>query len=218
MCNSRLERGHSSAVHTGLTAKSPRASSISLSSRCPARFPRWCPTRSLDVPGFTFTDLRSTFEELFALLTSLLRASVREAACVCAMDVVKGCRGNLSDERHREMSQFVLAAHARESPRSSWRRDLCPAGKIGRGSSCRSSPLATRGLGLQVAPPAPRFRCDPCAYFHLDGRRRGRALAHILDGAQPPSFCRHPTIPRSSSSRLRDSCKASGWIWSLICQ
>jgi type VI secretion system protein ImpJ len=52
------------------------------------------------LPAFNFTDLRSTFEELFALLTSLLRTSVREACVAVPMEVREGLHvGNLSDER-----------------------------------------------------------------------------------------------------------------------
>ena len=124
------------------------------------------------LPAFNFTDLRSTFEELFALLTSLLRVSVREACVVVPMDVRDGMHvGNLSDERIIKCSQFVLAAQARGISEEQLARDLPGRAKI---ASFSQLPFflrsATRGLGLQVThrPPAEVPVRPNVAYFLID--------------------------------------------------
>jgi type VI secretion system protein ImpJ len=136
-------------------------------------------------PAFTFTDLRSTFEELFALLTSLLRASVREACVAVPMDVREGLHvGNLSDERIVKCSQFVLAAHAPGISEEQLARDLPGRAKI---ASWQQLPFllrsATRGLGLQVAhrPPAEVPLRPHVAYFIIDVAGGAEHWRHILD-------------------------------------
>jgi type VI secretion system protein ImpJ len=123
-------------------------------------------------PAFNFTDLRSTFEELFALLTSLLRASVREACVAVPMDVREGLHvGNLSDERIVKCCQFVLAAHAPGISEEQLARDLPGRAKI---ASFTQLPFllrsATRGLSLQVThrPPAEVPVRPQVAYFLID--------------------------------------------------
>ena len=123
-------------------------------------------------PAFNFTDLRSTFEELFALLTSLLRASVREACVAVPMDVREGLHvGNLSDERIVKCSQFVLAAHAPGIPEEQLARELPGRAKI---ASFTQLPFllrsATRGLNLLVThrPPAEVPVRPQVAYFLID--------------------------------------------------
>ena len=135
-------------------------------------------------PAFTFTDLRSTFEELFALLTSLLRASVREACVAVPMEVREGLHvGNLSDERIVKCSQFVLAAHAPGISEEQLARDLPGRAKI---ASWQQLPFllrsATRGLGLQVAhrPPAEVPVRPQVAYFLIDVAGGAEHWRHIL--------------------------------------
>jgi type VI secretion system protein ImpJ len=124
------------------------------------------------LPAFKFTALRSTFEELFALLTSLLRASVREACLAVPMEVREGLQvGTLSDERILKCSQFVLAAQARGISEEQLARELPGRAKI---ASRQQLPFllrsATRGLGLQVAhrPPAEVPVRPHVAYFLID--------------------------------------------------
>ena len=135
-------------------------------------------------PAFNFTDLRSTFEELFALLTSLLRASVREACVVVPMDVRDGMHvGNLSDERIVKCSQFVLAAQARGFSEEQLARDLPGRAKI---ASFGQLPFllrsATRGLSLQVThrPPAEVPVRPNVAYFLIDVAGGAEHWRHVL--------------------------------------
>jgi type VI secretion system protein ImpJ len=135
-------------------------------------------------PAFNFTDLRSTFEELFALLTSLLRVSVREACVVVPMDVRDGMHvGNLSDERIVKCSQFVLAAQARGISEEQLARDLPSRAKI---ASFGQLPFflrsATRGLSLQVThrPPAEVPVRPNVAYFLIDVVGGAEHWRHVL--------------------------------------
>jgi len=156
-------------------------------------------------PAFNFTDLRSTFEELFALLTSLLRASVREACVAVPMDVREGLHvGNLSDERIVKCCQFVLAAHAPGISEEQLARDLPGRAKI---ASFTQLPFllrsATRGLSLQVThrPPAEVPVRPQVAYFLIDVPAGPSTGARSSTSAAWPSICRRPMIPRRSSSR-----------------
>jgi type VI secretion system protein ImpJ len=135
-------------------------------------------------PAFNFTDLRSTFEELFALLTSLLRVSVREACIIVPMEVREGLHvGNLSDERIVKCSQFVLAAQARGISEEQLARDLPGRAKI---ASFGQLPFlmrsATRGLGLQVThrPPAEVPVRPNVAYFLVDVAGGAEHWRHVL--------------------------------------
>jgi len=160
-----------------VTAKSP-ARALSLSHPDGRRaFHAGVRRGSSTFPAFTFTDLRSTFEELFALLTSLLRASVREACVAVPMDVREGLHvGNLSDERIVKCSQFVLAAHAPGISEEQLARDLPGRAKI---ASWQQLPFL-----LRSARAASDCR-SPTA------RRRGSAATHvayfIIDVAGGPS-------------------------------
>jgi type VI secretion system protein ImpJ len=123
-------------------------------------------------PAFTYNDLRTTFEELFALLTSLLRVSVREACVVVPVDVRDGMHvGNMSDERILKCSQFVLAAQARGVSEEQLARELPGRAKI---ASFSQLPFflrsATRGLSLQVThrPPVEVPVRPNVAYFLID--------------------------------------------------
>jgi type VI secretion system protein ImpJ len=135
-------------------------------------------------PAFTFTDLRATFEELFALLTSLLRVSVREACVVVPMDVRDGMHvGNLSDERIVKCSQFVLAVQARGISEEQLARDLPSRAKI---ASFGQLPFllrsATRGLGLLVThrPPTEVPLRPNVAYFLIDVAGGAEHWRHVL--------------------------------------
>jgi type VI secretion system protein ImpJ len=108
-------------------------------------------------PPFIYTDLRTTFEELFALLTGLLRANLRDLCVRIPMEVRDGIHiGNLSDERALKCVQFVLAAQS-SAPVEQLARELPNKSKI---ASWTQLPFlmrsATRGIILQVShrPPA----------------------------------------------------------------
>ncbi len=65
---------------------------------------------AIEIPPFVYTDLRSTFEELFAIAVSLLHASTREH-CI-AMPLEHGSEGmfvgSFADERLARCRQFFL--------------------------------------------------------------------------------------------------------------
>ena len=64
------------------------------------------------LPVFTHTELRKTFEELFARVTYLLR-NVREAYLTVPLEIAQGVHvGKLDDDRLLRASQFLLAVRS----------------------------------------------------------------------------------------------------------
>ncbi|MBN2573015.1 MAG: type VI secretion system baseplate subunit TssK [Deltaproteobacteria bacterium] len=122
-------------------------------------------------PPFVFTDLRSTFEELFALLTGLLRANLREQCVRVPMEIHEGIHvGNLNDERIVKCQQFVLGAVS-SIPMDQLGRELAGRAKI---ASWTQLPFlmrsAVRGVPLQVTHrPPPEIPVRPgVVYFLMD--------------------------------------------------
>ena len=122
-------------------------------------------------PPFIFTDLRSTFEELFALLTGLLRANLREMCVRIPIEIHEGIHvGTLNDERILKCQQFVLGATS-NMPVEQLARDLASRTKI---ASWTQLPFlmraATRGVPLQVThrPPAEIPVRPGVVYFLMD--------------------------------------------------
>lgn len=67
-------------------------------------------TDPTQLPPFIYTDLRSTFEELFAVLTSLLQSTVRESSIPVPLMIKNGVLfGRLDDPRVARCKSFVLA-------------------------------------------------------------------------------------------------------------
>jgi type VI secretion system protein ImpJ len=122
-------------------------------------------------PPFIYTDLRSTFEELFALLTGLLRANLRELCVRVPIEIREGIHvGTLSDERILKCQQFVLGAVS-SMPVEQLARELAGRAKI---ASWTQLPFlmraATRGVPLQVThrPPAEIPVRPGVVYFMMD--------------------------------------------------
>jgi type VI secretion system protein ImpJ len=122
-------------------------------------------------PPFVYTDLRSTFEELFALLTGLLRANLREACVRVPIEIHEGIHvGNLNDERVLKCQQFVLGAIS-SIPVDQLSRELAGRAKI---ASWTQLPFlmrsAVRGVPLQVThrPPAEIPVRPGVVYFLMD--------------------------------------------------
>ena len=122
-------------------------------------------------PSFVYTDLRSTFEELVALLTGLLRANLREACVRVPIEIHEGIHvGNLNDERILKCQQFVLGAVS-SMPMDQLGRELATRAKI---ASWTQLPFlmraATRGVPLQVThrPPAEIPVRPGVVYFLMD--------------------------------------------------
>jgi type VI secretion system protein ImpJ len=122
-------------------------------------------------PPFIYTDLRSTFEELFALLTGLLRANLRELCVRVPIEIHEGIHvGTMNDERILKCQQFVLGAVS-SLPTEQIARDLASRTKI---ASWTQLPFlmraATRGVPLQVThrPPAEIPVRPGVVYFLMD--------------------------------------------------
>ena len=122
-------------------------------------------------PPFVYTDLRSTFEELFALLTGLLRANLRELCVRVPIEIREGIHvGTLNDERILKCQQFVLGAIS-SMPVEQLSRELAGRAKI---ASWTQLPFlmraATRGVPLQVThrPPAEIPVRPGVVYFMMD--------------------------------------------------
>jgi type VI secretion system protein ImpJ len=122
-------------------------------------------------PPFVYTDLRSTFEELFALLTGLLRTNLREACVRVPIEIHEGIHvGNLNDERIMKCQQFVLGA-ASSMPMDQLGRELAGRAKI---ASWTQLPFlmrsAVRGVPIQVThrPPAEIPVRPGVVYFLMD--------------------------------------------------
>jgi type VI secretion system protein ImpJ len=122
-------------------------------------------------PPFVYTDLRSTFEELFALLTGLLRANLREQCVRVPIEIHEGIHvGTLNDERILKCQQFVLAAVS-SLPMDQLGRELAGRAKI---ASWTQLPFlmrsAVRGVPLQVThrPPAEIPVRPGVVYFLMD--------------------------------------------------
>jgi len=122
-------------------------------------------------PPFVYTDLRSTFEELFALLTGLLRANLREQCVRVPIEIHEGIHvGNLNDERILKCQQFVLGAVS-AIPMDQLGRELPGRAKI---ASWTQLPFlmraATSGVRLQVThrPPAEIPVRPGVVYFLMD--------------------------------------------------
>ena len=122
-------------------------------------------------PPFVFTDLRSTFEELFALLTGLLRANLREQCVRVPIEIHEGIHvGSLNDERIIKCQQFVLGAVS-SLPMDQLGRELAGRAKI---ASWTQLPFlmrsAVRGVPLQVTHrPPPEIPVRPgVVYFLMD--------------------------------------------------
>ena len=65
------------------------------------------------LPLFAFTDLRGTFEELFATVTKLLRTTIRDAYLTIPTEIVEGVlKGRLDDDRLLNGSHYLLAVRS----------------------------------------------------------------------------------------------------------
>jgi type VI secretion system protein ImpJ len=122
-------------------------------------------------PPFLYADLRATFEELFALLTGLLRANLRELCVRVPIEIHEGIHvGTLNDERILKCQQFVLGAVS-SLPTEQIARDLAGRTKI---ASWTQLPFlmrsAVRGIPLQVThrPPAEIPVRPGVVYFLMD--------------------------------------------------
>jgi len=126
------------------------------------------------LPLYQYTDLRATFEELFARVKQLLQTTVREAYMTVPMDVVDGVHlGKLDDDRLLAAPIFVLTVRS-EIPEAQLAQRLPGLCKI---ASRQQLPMvirsaATPGVPIQVThrPPAEIPVRAGLTYFMLDLR------------------------------------------------
>jgi type VI secretion system protein ImpJ len=103
------------------------------------------------LPIFTYTDLRTTFEELFARVTALLRTTIRDAYMTVPTELSQGVyMGRLEDERFLTAPHYLLAVRS-ELPEDQLTQRLPGLCKI---ASHAQLPLimraATPGVPIQV--------------------------------------------------------------------
>jgi len=124
------------------------------------------------LPTYQYTDLRATFEELFARVTFLLQDSVRVAYLVVPMEIVDSVHlGKLDDDRLLSAPQYVLAVRS-EAKDGELEKRLPGLAKI---SSRAQLPLvirsaATPGVPITLThrPPAEIPIRSGVTYFNLN--------------------------------------------------
>ncbi|HEX3696106.1 MAG TPA: type VI secretion system baseplate subunit TssK [Polyangia bacterium] len=123
------------------------------------------------LPLYQYTDLRATFEELFARVVNLLRTTVREAFMRVTMEVVDGIHlGKLDDDRLLAAPQYVLAVRS-EIPEAQLAQRLPGLCKIAARTQLPQviRAAATPGVPIQVThrPPAEIPVQSGVTYFTL---------------------------------------------------
>jgi type VI secretion system protein ImpJ len=124
------------------------------------------------LPAYSYTDLRATFEELFARVTALLQMTIREAYITVPLEIVDGIySGKLDDERLLSASEYVLAIRS-DMPEAELAQRLPALCKI---ASVSQLPrliraASTRGVPIQVAyrPPSEIPVRSGVTYFSLN--------------------------------------------------
>jgi type VI secretion system protein ImpJ len=124
------------------------------------------------LPRFVYTDLRTTFEELFARLTMLLQTTIRDAYMVVPMEVVDGVHlGKLDDERLLTATQYVLTVRS-DIPEDKLAQRLPGLAKISSRAQLRKliGSAATPGVPLQMTnrPPSEIPVKSGVTYFSLN--------------------------------------------------
>lgn len=124
------------------------------------------------LPLFVYTDLRATFEELFARVTALLQTTIRDAYMVVPMEVVDGVHlGKLDDERLLTATQYVLTVRS-DVPEDKLAQRLPGLAKISARSQLRKliGSAATPGVPIQMTnrPPAEIPVKSGVTYFSLN--------------------------------------------------
>jgi type VI secretion system protein ImpJ len=123
------------------------------------------------LPLYNYTDLRGTFEELFARLTALLQTTVRESYMVVPMEIVDGVYlGKLDDDRLLSAPQYVLTVRS-ETPEAQLERRLPGLCKIASRAQLPAviRAAATPGVPIQFThrPPAEIAIKAGVTYFTL---------------------------------------------------
>lgn len=132
-------------------------------------------TTSVDpatLPSFQFTNLRTTFQELFELLDKELRSVAREQCIQVPMQAGQDrvYRGSLEDERLARCGQFLLKLICPDMPRKAAAEQLPKLAKAASGSEIQGLvQAAAPGVPIQVTyqpPPEVPIQSD-AVYFEL---------------------------------------------------
>ncbi len=157
-----------------------------------------------DIPGFNHLDLRGTFEELFALLTGLLRSAIRKEYVEVALEEKRGVRfGRFDEETFKKCKQFILAVKSDSATEEQVATRLAALSKIASWADIQGVlSSATPGVPLKVThrpPPEIPIRAG-VVYFTLD-----TTVAHwkgIKDGQNIAIYLPPPFDPASSKVEL----------------
>jgi type VI secretion system protein ImpJ len=126
----------------------------------------------LGLPPFVFTDLRTTFEPLFASLTQLVRQTVKEAHVKVELTVKNGIHfGALEGEQYSRCRQYVLAVRAETVPEEQVAERLPTRSKIASWKDLEPVLRGSKsGVPLRVThrPPAAIPVKSGVVYFMLD--------------------------------------------------
>jgi len=194
-------------VHTGRDGESP-ARALSLSHPDGRALSTLVSDADPSTSRLSLSPTCAQPRELFALLTSLLRASVREACVAVPMECVKGCTwANLSDERIVKCSQFCSGGHSAGNLRGA--AGALPARP---GQDC-----VVAAAAFFSAPPRAASDCrshparrgsaaTPCGLLHHDVAGGPTLAPHPRRSAASPSYLPPPYDPAQLSSRSSRSC------------
>jgi type VI secretion system protein ImpJ len=125
-----------------------------------------------ELPAFSYTDLRETFEALFAMLTALLKQTVREAAVPIPLMVKNGVLfGRMEGEPAARCKKFLLAVRAEGIPEEQLIERLPGLSKIASWKQIqRVVQIATPGVPIKVThrPPPEIAVKAGTLYFVID--------------------------------------------------
>lgn len=126
----------------------------------------------VDLPAFIYTDLRATFEPLFAILTQLIKQTVKEMHLKVPLTVKNGVHfGTLENEEYSRCRQFVLTVRAENIPEEQIAERLPSRSKIASWNDLQTVIRGAKpGVPLRVThrPPAQVPVKAGVVYFMLD--------------------------------------------------
>lgn len=129
-------------------------------------------TDPAQLPAFNFTDLRSTFEELFAVIKSMLQSTVREAHVPIPLQIKHGVHfGRFDSEPSQRCRAFVVAVRAEGVPEDQVAERLAGLSKIASWNQIQSVVrAATPGVPLKLThrPPPEVPIKSGVVYFVVD--------------------------------------------------
>lgn len=129
-------------------------------------------TDPAQLPAFNYTDLRSTFEELFAVIKSMLQSTVREAHVPIPLQIKHGVHfGRFDTDASAKCRSFVLAVKAEGVPEDQVAERLAGLSKVASWNQIQSVVrAATPGVPLKLThrPPPEVPIKSGTVYFTVD--------------------------------------------------